>query len=122
MYLGGASTISTKLQRSSRTITRIISVVAVFLTLTGSAAADQFDDQIATLKQQAADQANQAAQLHSQADDYRSKVAELQAQINTLQTQINLNTAEFNKVSSAIAENKVRLDQQKTVLAANIKS
>jgi peptidoglycan hydrolase CwlO-like protein len=122
MYLGGASTISTKLHLSSRTITRIFSVVAVFLMLTGTAAADQFDDQIAALKQQAANQANQAAQMHAQADDYRSKVASLQAQINTLQTQINLNTAEFNKVSGAIADNKVRLDQQKTVLAANIKS
>src|SRR6266700_2586589 len=59
MYLGGASTISTKLrQRSTRTITHIISVVAVFLMLSGT----------------------------------------------------------------AVAENKVRLDQQKTVLAANIKS
>ena len=52
----------------------------------GTALADQFDDQIANLKQQAAQQANQAAQLHAQADDYRSKVSALQAQINTLQT------------------------------------
>lgn len=97
-------------------------MVAVFFLFTGTAFADQFDDQIAALKQQSAVQQNQAAQLHAQADDYRSKVAELQAQISALQTQINLNQAEFNKVTASIADNQVRLDQQKTVLAANIKS
>ncbi|HVQ44964.1 MAG TPA: CHAP domain-containing protein [Candidatus Saccharimonadia bacterium] len=88
----------------------------------GPAFADSFDDQIAALKQQMSGQAQQAASLHTQANDYRSKVAELQAQSAALQTQINLNQALFNKVTANIAENEAKLAEQKTVLAANLKS
>lgn len=105
-----------------KAITSTLSLVVVLLFSAGTALADQFDDQIAALKQQASAQANQAAQLHAQADDYRSKVAELQAEINTLQTQIELNQAQYNKVTASINANKIRLDQQKTILAATIKS
>lgn len=105
-----------------KTIGSTISLVVVLLFSAAPAFADQFDDQIAALKSQAASQANQAAQLHAQADDYRSKVAELQAEINTLQTQIELNQAQYNKVTDNINQNKIRLDQQKTILAATIKS
>lgn len=105
-----------------KTIGSTISLVVVLLFSAAPALADQFDDQIAALKQQAAAQANQAAQLHAQADDYRSKVAELQAEINTLETQIRLNQAQYNKVTDNINQNKARLAQQKTVLSATIKS
>lgn len=105
-----------------KTVTSTLSLVAVLLFSSAPALADQFDDQIASLKTQAAAQANQAAQLHAQADDYRSKVAELQAEINALQTQIDLNQAKYDKVTASIAQNQAQLEQQKTVLAATIKS
>ncbi|HEY2004466.1 MAG TPA: CHAP domain-containing protein [Candidatus Saccharimonadia bacterium] len=105
-----------------RTVTNTLSLVVVLLFSSAPALADQFDDQIANLKQQAAAQSNQAAQLHAQADDYRSKVAELQAEIGALQAQINYNQAKYSQVTDSIAQNQAQLDQQKTVLAATIKS
>src|SRR5690242_11840063 len=105
-----------------KTVTTTLSLVGVLLFTSGPALADQFDDQIASLKQQAQAQADQAAQLHAQADDYRSKVAELQAQINPVQTLINLNQAKFDKVTESIAQNKAQLDSQKVILSATIKS
>jgi peptidoglycan hydrolase CwlO-like protein len=95
--------------------------LAIFFTFSSTALADQFDDQINTLKQQAAAQANQAAALQAQANSYASEVAGLQAQINAVQTQINLNQDEFNQVSANIAQNKIQLAAEKVVLGANIK-
>jgi surface antigen len=107
---------------NQKTFASCISLVAVFFLSSGTALADQFDDQIATLRQQANQQQAQAAQLHSQANDYRSKVAELQAQITALQTQINLNQAQYDRVTANINANKAKLEEQKTILSANIKT
>jgi surface antigen len=109
-------------QLSTKTFTRFISVVAVFFLTGGTALADSFDDQITALRQQSAAQQDQAARLHAQANDYQSKVAELNAQINGLQIQINLTQAQANKVSAQIAENKAKLEEQKQVLGANLKT
>jgi surface antigen len=111
-----------KIKLNFRTFTRAITVVSVLFVSAGTALADQFDDQIAALKAQAAQQQNAASNLHAQADDYRSKVAQLQSQINALQIQINLNQAQLAKVNNAIAQNSVKLAQQRDVLSANIKS
>jgi surface antigen len=89
--------------------------------LAGSASADQFDDQIGTLQQQASNAQSQANGFQAQADDYQTKVNQLQAQINALQAQINLNQAEYTQVQSEIAANQTKLDQEKVVLGANIK-
>ncbi len=103
-------------------IANTITIAAVFALSAGTAAADQYDAQIAALKQQAAAQQQSAASLHAQANDYLSKVQQLQSQINGLQIQINLNRAQFNKVTDNIAQNETKLEAQKQVLAANIKS
>jgi surface antigen len=97
-------------------------VLVIFFSFSQTALADQFDDQISALKQQAAAQANQAAQLQSQANNYATEVASLQAQINAVQTQINLNQAEFTQVTNNIAQNKAQLAAEKIVLGANIKA
>jgi surface antigen len=106
----------------SKTITRALSLAAVLFLSSGTAIADSFDDQIATLRAQAAAQQQQAAAAHAQANDYRSKVAELNAQIGYLQTQINLTQAKFNRVTADINANKAKLEQQKAVLSANLKT
>lgn len=84
--------------------------------------ADQFDDQINVLRAQVAQQQSQAAALHAQANNAQARVAQLRGQSAFLQTQINLNQAKFNKVSDSIAQNTAKLDEQKVVLSANIKS
>lgn len=89
--------------------------------LVGTASADQYDDQINALQQQASAAQGQANQYQAQANDYQQKVNQLQAQINALQAQINLNQAEYTQVQSEIAANQAKLDQEKVVLGANIK-
>lgn len=88
----------------------------------GVANADQYDEQIKVLKQQAAQQQAVANQFSAQAADYRSKVAQLNGQINVLQAQINLSTAQYNQVSANIAANEIKLNEQKASLGANLKS
>lgn len=87
-----------------------------------TAFADQFDDQIAALKQQANSQQATANQFAAQASDYQTRVNQLNAQIGALQAQINLGQAEFNKVTSQIAANEANLADKKSVLGANLKS
>jgi surface antigen/peptidoglycan hydrolase CwlO-like protein len=114
--------IKTIRQLNAKSLTTVIGSLAVVLFASGTAFADQFDDQIAALRTQASSQQAQAQAMHAQANDYRSKVAELNAQIVAVQTQINLNTAQFNRVTASIEANKAKLDEQKVILSANIKS
>ncbi len=100
----------------------ILSLAVVLSSFSGIASADSFDDQISSLRAQVAAQQAQAASLHAQANDAATRVAQLRAQSAALQSQIDLNQAKYNKISAAIADNQVKLDQQKVVLAANIKT
>jgi surface antigen len=56
--------------------------------VSGTALADQFDAQIAGLRQQAAAQADSAAQLHSVASGYQEQVQKLNLQIAQAQAQL----------------------------------
>ncbi len=101
---------------------RIFLAAAICATFSTTALADQFDSQIAALKQTANAQADVAAQFAAQANDYQTQVNKLNAQIGVLQAQINLSQAEFNKVTGQIAQNEVILAEKKSVLGANLKS
>lgn len=101
----------------------IIFSLAVFSAATVSPAfADSFDDKINALRAEVAATQQQAAALHAQANDAVARVAQLRAQSAQLQSQINLNQAKYDKITQSIAENEAKLAEQKTVLAANIKS
>ncbi len=83
--------------------------------------ADQFDDQIATLKVHAAQAQALANQYGAQAADYQGRVNQLQSQISALQAQISLNQAQIQKLQQQIDANQQKLDTQKSILAASIK-
>jgi surface antigen len=93
----------------------------VALTLTGTAWADSFDEQIKALEGQAAAQQAQAEALHAQADTLANKLASLQAQAAALQAQINANQAKYSQVTDSINKNQIKLTSQKHILAANLK-
>jgi peptidoglycan DL-endopeptidase CwlO len=95
--------------------------VTVFFAFSPAILADQFDNQIAALKAQAAQQQAQANQYSAEAQNYQQQVDQFQAKINVLQTQINLSQAEYNQVSANIQKNQQELDAQKVILAAGIK-
>lgn len=83
--------------------------------------ADQYDDQIAVLKQQAEQQQQVASQYSSQANDYRARVKQLQAQMAALQAQINLNQLRYRQLVQKIAENEAQLASQKIILSESIR-
>lgn len=107
---------------NSKTLGTILSLAIAVSSLGGRAYADSFDDQIAALRAQVAQQQASAASLHGQANDAASRVAQLRGQSAALQTQINLNQAKYNKITDTIAQNEAKLAEQKVVLSANIKS
>jgi surface antigen len=90
--------------------------------LPGTSYADSFDDQINALKGQAAQQQSSADALHAQATNYQQQVAQYQAQINALNAQIALGEAESAKLDAQIADAKAKMDEQKSVLSADIKA
>jgi surface antigen len=90
--------------------------------VSGTALADQFDAQIAGLRQQAAAQADSAAQLHSVASGYQEQVQKLNLQIAQIRTQIALNNAKSAKLSDQIAQAQAQLASKKAVLSEEIKT
>lgn len=100
----------------------LTSIMTAGLLTTGTAVADSFDDQIAALRQQAANQQAQASALHSQADNYKTKVAELQAQIAGLNAQIAATNLKSQKTAIAIETAKSKMAGQKAILSENIKT
>jgi surface antigen len=74
------------------------------------------------LRQQLSAQQAQANAYAAQANDYQAKVNQLNGQIGVLQAQINLNQAKFNQVTAAIAENEAKLNSEKAILGADLKS
>lgn len=96
--------------------------VAVCFSLNGKALADSFDDQIATLRQQAGQQQAVANQYAAQANDYQARVNQLNGQIGALNAKIELNKALQQKLTRDIAANEAKLVEKKAVLGANLKS
>lgn len=98
------------------------SVVVVSAILAPIVHADQFDDQI---KQRQAEQQaarSQANILGAQATDVQGQINELQSQIAAIQAQIDANTAKQNELTSQIDAAQKKLEEQKELLSANIRS
>ena len=84
--------------------------------------ADQFDEQIKALeKLQAANQA-QADQYGNQANKKESEIEKLQNQIAGIQAQIEVNQKRQELLTQKIKEAQKRLEEQKGLLSANIRS
>lgn len=99
-----------------------MTIAALCTSFARPALADTLDDKITALRTQVAQQQSDAANLHADANSAAARVTQLRAQSGALQSQINLNQAKYAKISATIADNNFKLDTQKVVLSANIKS
>lgn len=95
----------------------VLVAIASSLQLAGNAVhADQYDDQINAIQ-------NEVNQYQAQADKYHKKANSLQAAVNALnaekraiQAQLDLSQTKFDKLTSDIAKNKVKMkDNQKAL-------
>ncbi len=96
-------------------------VVSVVLTPV-AVHADQYDDMINAKKQEQALAQGQANNLGAQANDVQSQINDLQNQIASIQAQIDTNTARQNELTRQIESATQKLEEQKGLLAANIRS
>lgn len=87
-----------------------------------AARADQFDDQINAIKQQQSANQQSSNALGAQANDVQSQINDLQNQIAAIQAQIDINTARQNDLTNQIDAAQKKLDEQKDLLSANIRS
>ena len=79
-------------------------------------------NQISNLNSSNAQASSSISSLLSKAHDYQQALAILQQQIDGLQVQINANIATQNSIKNQIDQNQAKLDQQKLVLASDVKS
>lgn len=112
---------STKTPRLSPLLAASVMVVTSILAPV-AARADQFEDQINALKQQQSANQQSANVLGAQANDVQGQINDLQNQIATIQAQIDVNTARQNELTGQIESAQKKLDEQKDLLSANIRS
>lgn len=98
-----------------------VAVLAVFL-LWSPVLADQYDDQIAALKAQIAQNQAQANSLQSQADTLNNKVAGLNAQIAQNQAQLQLSQTKYSQLNDQIAALEQKLAAKKALLGEAIRT
>lgn len=84
--------------------------------------ADSFDDQIRALQQEVSKYQDEASALRAKANTLQNELNALNAEINALQNEINLKEAELAKINDTIAKTEIRLENQKKLLAANLRS
>lgn len=84
--------------------------------------ADQFEQMIKERQAAQAQAQGQANALGAQANDVQSQINDLQNQIASIQAQIDTNTAKQNELTAQIEAAQKKLEEQKTLLSANIRS
>jgi peptidoglycan hydrolase CwlO-like protein len=125
-YLDGIRT--TQVRRASWKIFTNVSIltVATLLVVGGSFVpnvnADSFDEQIKALNQQNAQTQSSVSQLQVQASSYQDVINQLQAQISQIQQQIAQSQSQQASLQQQIDANQKELDNQKTILAVDIKA
>jgi peptidoglycan DL-endopeptidase CwlO len=95
---------------------------SVLLSNTERVRADQYDDQIATIKADVAVKQAKAAELSAQADTLANKISGLQTQIGILQNQINENGVKQKQLAEQIKEAEAKLVVQKAALGLNLRA
>ncbi len=88
----------------------------------GTVKADQFDDQINSLRQQNAANQAQSDSLAATAASYKQAVDALNQRIASLQAAIDATQAKIDVLNQQITEAQAELDHEKKVLGENIKT
>ncbi|MDB5167457.1 MAG: hypothetical protein JWN26_602 [Candidatus Saccharibacteria bacterium] len=83
-------------------------------------AADQYDDQISSLQQQISQYQATSAQLDSQASTLQTALAQLANQQAALQTQIDLSQAQYNQLTTKIADTQQKIKDTQDALGETI--
>lgn len=97
-------------------ITAAVMVVTAPLSMMPRASADQYDDQIAALKQEMSRYQVEADRLNNEAVSLQNTVAALTNEKNALQSQIDLNQAQYEKLQSQIAKTKADIQNNQDAL------
>ncbi len=84
--------------------------------------ADQFDDMIKQREAQQQLLQGQSNVLGAQANDVQGQITQLQGQIASIQAQIDINTARQTELTNQIDAAQKKLEEQKGLLSANIRS
>lgn len=87
-----------------------------------AAYADQFEERIKALEQQRAQNQGMSSVLGQQAQGVQGEIDVLGGQIAAIQSQIDINTARQNELTQQIEAAQKKLDEQKGLLSANIRS
>lgn len=100
----------------------LASGLSVALAIMPSVRADQFDDQIAALRQKSAAASAAKSALQITAASYQDALNQLQAQIDQVQAQINANVAQQASLQQQITANQAKLDADRATLGDAIKT
>ena len=84
--------------------------------------ADDFQKKIEALEQQKAQDSQNSAVLSGQATDIQSQINDLATQIASIQSQIDINTSRSDDLTNQIEAAQKRVEEQKGLLSANIRS
>lgn len=84
--------------------------------------ADEFDDQINSLRGQNASAQSALNSLLDQASSYQDAMNQLQAQINAVQSAIAANEAQQADLQAQITAQQLEIDKQKGILAEDLKT
>lgn len=84
--------------------------------------ADSLEQQIKQLEKQRTQAQGSANQLGEKADGVKSEIDALATQISAIQSQIDINVARQSELRSQIAAAQQKLEEQKDLLSANIRS
>ncbi len=87
-----------------------------------SVKADSFDDQIRQKQEEQVAAQAEADKLAGKADTIEEQITKLQNQIASIQAQIDTNTKKQNDLTNRIEAAQKRLEEQKVLLSANIRS
>lgn len=98
----------------------VLMLAAAPLAMMGRAHADQWDDQISALQQQANQYQAQANQLQQQANTLENKLNDLRAQKAAVEAEIQASQAQFDKLTDQIKQTEQKIAENQDALGATI--
>lgn len=97
-------------------------VIVIFFGFFSPVSADQYDDQINALKREVSSKQAQVNTLKAQENTLQGKVNSLNSQIGSMESELRLNQAKYNKTVADLEAARLKLSQQKQLLAENIRT
>lgn len=98
----------------------VLMAVAIPLAMMPRASADQWDDQISALQQQANQYQSQANQMRQQANTLANKLNDLRAQKASVEAEIQVSQAQYNKLVEQIQQTEQKIKDNQDALGATI--